>query len=437
MAGNQAVVEFLLKWSEQGGQLPDKVKRDLDRMGQGVGQATTITDRLGLAFTKLERNEPTQALRRVRGVVEELGLGAVGASGKLGQMGFALASLGGPAALTTVAGVGLIAGAFRLMTLEATRTAEATKKAEEALVDLVDSPRLRVLEQIIGPSEEPEKGFQGQLEAAQARLAELQAPKPGGGAGGRPETLGTPEQIIAQQRTIARLTDDLSHARIKLAKITAGMTEDATAAATRRAKEEERIFNEGTRALIEAANRRREAIYGTAPRELGVTTQRTMAQILSSVYGPGRLRRTVPLEYAVPAEGTFDTGGRLPTAPGQGLDAAALMSSLFALIGSSRGGTGGALAGLGGVATAALPASPLVGVVLSGLGGMFSLFDHSEDRRTDRIVQAIDRMAKEVGLERVTVVFTGPDGHEIRRALSELESSDAVQRVPAPAGAAG
>jgi len=77
------------------------------------------------------------------------------------------------------------------------------------------------------------------------------------------------------------------------------------------------------------------------------------------------------------------------------------------------------------------------GAVLSGLGGIFSLFDRSEDRRTDRIVQAIDRMAKEVGLERVSVVFTGPDGHEIRRALSELESSDAVQRIPAPAGAAG
>jgi hypothetical protein len=49
----------------------------------------------------------------------------------------------------------------------------------------------------------------------------------------------------------------------------------------------------------------------------------------------------------------------------------------------------------------------------------------------------LERMAREVGLERVTVVFTGPDGHQVRRSLAELEDSDAVERVPGPVGAQG
>jgi len=52
-------------------------------------------------------------------------------------------------------------------------------------------------------------------------------------------------------------------------------------------------------------------------------------------------------------------------------------------------------------------------------------------------MEKLEKLAQEVGLERVTVVFTGPDGHQVRKTLAELESSDAVERVPVAVGASG
>jgi len=104
------------------------------------------------------------------------------------------------------------------------------------------------------------------------------------------------------------------------------------------------------------------------------------------------------------------------------------------------GGIGSVVSGASGVLGALStkhPALLLPSVILGGLGGIFNAFDRSEERRHRELVDAVGRLAKEVGLERVTVVFTGPDGREIRKTLRELEDGDAVERMPGPVGANG
>lgn len=81
--------------------------------------------------------------------------------------------------------------------------------------------------------------------------------------------------------------------------------------------------------------------------------------------------------------------------------------------------------------------NPLAGMITAGLGTVFSLFNNDEERRHRQLVDAVQKLGKEVGLDRVTIVFTGPDGHQIRRSLAELEEGDAVERVPGPVGATG
>jgi hypothetical protein len=106
----------------------------------------------------------------------------------------------------------------------------------------------------------------------------------------------------------------------------------------------------------------------------------------------------------------------------------------------SGGGPGSILSAGGGILSALATQHPSLlvpGLILGSLGGIVSAFDNAEERRTQRVVDAIERMAKEVGLERLTVVFTGPDGHQVRKSLAELESGDAVERVPGPVGATG
>jgi hypothetical protein len=111
----------------------------------------------------------------------------------------------------------------------------------------------------------------------------------------------------------------------------------------------------------------------------------------------------------------------------------AIMSSMALL----QGAQGGA-AGLFGAASGPLAMiNPLAGAISAGLGGIFSLFDNSEEKRHRELLRTIEKLGEEVGLDRVTVVFTGPDGHQVRKALSELEEGDAVERVPGPVGAGG
>jgi hypothetical protein len=165
-----------------------------------------------------------------------------------------------------------------------------------------------------------------------------------------------------------------------------------------------------------------------------------------------------PLGFEAPgAPVTFATirrGSRLPepadqTKPPSHLmeDMRAVQMMIMSLALIRGGGTAGALGGLGGILSGAAGLGGIskglagvlgpVGFGLTALGGVFGLFDNNEERRHRELVRTIERMGQEVGLDRVTVVFTGPDGHQVRRSLAELEESDAVERVPGPVGAGG
>ncbi|HKR55043.1 MAG TPA: hypothetical protein VJS20_02000, partial [Gemmatimonadales bacterium] len=126
------------------------------------------------------------------------------------------------------------------------------------------------------------------------------------------------------------------------------------------------------------------------------------------------------------------------------VDSARLAAEAMALLGAMKqGGAAGILgagagiaADLGGIKGAPKFLGPL-GIGLNVASGLVNLFDRSQERHTKQIVDALERLGKEVGLERVTLVFTGPDGHQTRKTLAELEAGDAVERVPGPVGATG
>lgn len=104
------------------------------------------------------------------------------------------------------------------------------------------------------------------------------------------------------------------------------------------------------------------------------------------------------------------------------------------------GGIGSVVSGAGSILSALSIQHPgllVPGVILSGLGGIFSAFDNAEERRHRELKSTIEKLGQEVGLDRVTVVFTGADGHQIRRTLAQLEDSDGVERIPSSAGARG
>lgn len=102
-----------------------------------------------------------------------------------------------------------------------------------------------------------------------------------------------------------------------------------------------------------------------------------------------------------------------------------------------QGAQGGAAGLFGAAAGPVAMINPLAGAITAGIGGIFSMFDNAEERRHKKLVDTIKQLGEEVGLERVTVIFTGPDGHQVRRSLAELEESDAVERIPGPVGMGG
>lgn len=143
--------------------------------------------------------------------------------------------------------------------------------------------------------------------------------------------------------------------------------------------------------------------------------------------------------------GRGDTPAVQPKQPGFQFNPQVAQLLLFSLMSARSGGAGGALMGLGGLAgslsgmqgIAGHAAAGPLGWVGFGLSALGSIFTSNADKNAQKIVDAINHLGQEVGLERVTVVFTGPDGHQIRKTLAELEESDAVERVPGPVGAQG
>lgn len=114
----------------------------------------------------------------------------------------------------------------------------------------------------------------------------------------------------------------------------------------------------------------------------------------------------------------------------------------------SGGSAAGILGGLGGLASGATgltgiaataAAGPLgwAGFGLSALSTGFGLLSRNADKNADRIVKAIERREAAIFEQNASIIVIGPDGHATRRALAQLEDSDAVERIPGPVGARG
>lgn len=114
MGADSTNVELLIKWAETGTDIPDRVRKAiLDLKGAADQAHGSIGDRLGQAFSRLEKREPMMAVRQLRHAMDELLVASTGLHGPLGRIVATFSTLGlnGPLALGVVG----IAAAFAEM----------------------------------------------------------------------------------------------------------------------------------------------------------------------------------------------------------------------------------------------------------------------------------------------------------------------------------
>lgn len=460
------------------------------------------------ALAQVGRSGPgaRAGLRAAEQGMRALAFEAAGLGGPMGRISAGLLQLGGGSALVlgAVAGIGAVAGAYKLAAQSGDELRETNERLNQSWRDIIarGKPLVALQNEILKAQDDQTK--------AQEKLTELAAraaAPPGGTAGRLAQAVGL--GVSGNELATAQANVDAAAARVtalqdtrpeivkraarewvqtflgglkelgldeQLAELTAnrGQFESRGAEA---AKAWQRAFMEiwtkapaigmpgggALRAAIDAQGRPlggriglpggtaagTGAVFGPAFEEFQrVETQ--AATLLRAVVTPQQefnqamdiLRRSVVFATMTTKE-RKEAEDRLRESMGLTSKAAqavaANMVTAFAnlaagLISGSGGGVGGFLQGVGGILGLIPGVSPLIG---AGIGGLGTIIAASADRSANKIVAAIDRMAKEVGLERVTVVFTGPDGHEIRKTLSELEDSDGVVRVAGPAGANG
>lgn len=423
MAGNQAVVEFLLKWSESGGQLPEKVKRDLDRMGQSGSQAGSITDRLGDAFTRLEKREPTMVLRRARVAMEDLGAEALDATGPLGRFAVSLASL----APGGTVGAGAIAGTVAIG-FEIKKLIDLSGELEKQMGAATDSiahfggagatawVEVRKLrEQIESISQET--GIFGGTFTIFGGLAE-----------GERTTRAT---RLATAQTGEEL--DMRAIHHQHAETIRRHNEELQQTGEKAARETQRAFDEMTKTIVANLQRQRD-IFLRFPERLAVSTQPPPA-----LFGPSKFRlnqvrdpRTGKFLYPDQTEyaANIDQGGREPTDSNK-QDPSAIVAATFGLLASARGGAGGALAGLGGLLGSIKGVNPVIGTVLQGFGGLVSLFSGGQAKVTiSRLEeQALEQMRS---VQRTPQAFSvnviGAGDRATKYRQGRLTQLDAVTR---------
>lgn len=138
------------------------------QFSQSGTETTSRTEQIGIAFQRLERREPTMALRQVRGALTMLSLEAVGATGPLGRMAESIALLGAGSALVLGALAGLAAFVAAVKISE--RGAEEATKAHEALAAAMEKV---LTKSATAAAANAMEAAVTTLEAAQTRLDEV------------------------------------------------------------------------------------------------------------------------------------------------------------------------------------------------------------------------------------------------------------------------
>jgi len=448
---------FQTEWATTS-QILQAMTRDAAKAGGAVTQLTNAS--VG----------GTRGTFGLRTALTGLAIQATGTSGPVGRLASSLLLFGGGSALVlgVAAGVGIIATAYQLLTKETREAAAAQEKLREKLAASAEARRAArtpETEQIAREQEQRRARFGELNQLITGRRAGLTAQL--SPTDSRRRLGESMETFLAREIAGDEHLNRLYKERRELGRDLLSDTVSAADAAKTEADERKRAADEARRLkleLMEMGEITRSIARASIRGGLSFLTDDAGVPFVSQEsllrgrgragaftppdFGAGGLGPAVsPLTFAnirrnVPRFVAPDTGGRGVDS----LEVAQLISA--SLLSAGRGGGAGGilgaagglasgLSGLEGVGKAAAGPLGWAGLGLSALSSVFGLFDTKEERRHRELIDTVKRLGKEVGLERVTVVFTGPDGHQVRKTLAELEESDAVERVPGPVGAGG
>ena len=380
-------------------------------LSAGLAKANAALDRMGKAGPGARAG-----LRAVEIGARQLAFEAAGLQGGIGQLvrGFAMFGGGSALMLGVVAGIGGVALAYRALTKDTREAAAEQKKLQEELHRVAEArreARTPVSQRIA--TQQGQRGARfGELNAQiDAEMANLRA-----NVGTRRFDYETDEQALQRMIAEDKTLQNLYRERRQLGQDIRSDRVSAADAAGKEADELKRAADEARRLKLE---------FIESQQTLAGIAKRTALGGLGFVAGPdGSLfvseasRRAGRKPFEAPTFGAEGMGfgphgpatfanirGNIPrfvpadTVPKrEPFPAAAVAAATVAMLGALQvGGVGGSLAGLGGLATALSGAKGLgalnpVGIGLTALGGVFSLFDHSQDRRQREMMEELRRI---------------------------------------------
>jgi hypothetical protein len=445
---------FQTEWATTS-QILQAMSRDAAKAGGAVTQLTNAT--IGGA----------RSTGVMRMALTGLAIQATGTSGPVGRLasGLLLFAGGSSLVLGVTAGIAIIATAYQLLTKDTREAAAAQEKLREKLTASAEARRT---------ARTPEtEQITLEQEQRRARFAELNAliatrrTQIVGTVGAQRFGFETDDQALQRLLADDKELNDLYRERRQLGQDIRTETVSATDATKKEADELGRAADEARRLKLELMEIRQGAQAIARAGIRGGLTFPTDEAGVPFVSQESLLRGRRRAGAFTPPD--FGAGGLGPAIPplsfanirrnqprfvppdvvGRGVDSLEVAQLVTAslLAGARGGGAGGILGAAGGLASGlsvlpgigAAAAGPLgwIGFGLQAVSSVFGLFDNKEERRHRELIDALKRMGKEVGLERVMLIFTGPDGHQVRRSLAELEDTDAVERIPGPVGAQG
>ena len=402
-----------------------RVRRELLSLRDGASStAGTLTERLGTAFQRLERREPTLVMRQLRGAVDDMAASAIGASGPVGRLAVSLVGLA-PGGAITFGAVGGIAGVvFGMKAILAPTTAatdalnkfseglKATATPAERLHDLLNQLalgaaktqsilaglRAGLVGTFAGAGEVVGGIAEGSLTAASA--ARVRAIEAEAAARAR---AGAKAITDLEIQTALLGQDATARARVQAAQL--GLNEADTAALVLSAQKHERRVQE-----IADLEAQRELLQAIAAIQGGINLPALQAEIA----GIGKLPLITKPDINIASRVDFSKTPQLTKDLGDALkklevgldssgDAAAraalahqlaavrIISAAVGLIAglASGGSPGGFLAGLGGL-VGLIPGLQIAGAIVGGLGSILLASESNEERRHGELLAALE-----------------------------------------------
>ena len=398
-----------------------RVRNELLNLRTGAtATAGTLTEKLGGAFARLERREPTLVMRQLRHVVDDVAASAIGATGPVGRLAVSLGGLvGGPATFGITAGIAAIGLGMKAILAPTTAATAALDKFSDSLAATAT----------------PAQRLHGLLEDLAVGAAKTQAVLLGLAAGGvgsfgaafgavaeqslesavAARTRAIEAEASARARAGAKAITDLeiqtallgqdatARARVQAAQL--GLNEADTAALVLSAQKHERRVQE-----IADLEAQRELLQAIAAIQGGINLPAIQAEIA----GIGKLPLiTKPdidiatgVDFSKTTQITKDFGDALKKlevgleSSGDAAARAALahQRSAIAIIGAvsgllaglaSGGSAGGFLSGLGGL-LGLVPGLGIAGAVVGGLGSILLASESNDERRHGELLEALE-----------------------------------------------